>query len=287
MNQKVSVVIPTLNRANLIARAIGSILHGDYENVEVIVIDDGSEDATEEVVSEYLRKDTRIVYIKQKKGGIGKARNEGLRRATGFFVTFLDSDDFFVPWRISKCVEYMNQNKNIDFCSSDIWVQSEHAKVRRRFTFSEKKPISFFLSQIGPTFSGMNIFAKRDFVNSKVGFFSETINHWEDVDFIVRCFDRGVFGYITEPLLVYSVHGSNISKNQSIEEYIFFKDSIYEIYRKHGVSFFLWKSLGFLHLRKKNKKEARKALRKALGAKPPFLQRCKILFLFLISFLPL
>ena len=287
MDQKVSVIIPTYNRADYIARAIESVLHGDYENVEVIVIDDGSTDNTEEIVSEYIERDSRIIYVKQENGGIGRARNTGLQKASGFFVTFLDSDDKFIHWRISKFVEYMNQNKDIDFCSSDIWIEFGHTKTKKSFRFLTKKPVSFFLTRIGSTFSGMNLFTRLDFVKSKIGFFSETINHWEDVDFIVRCFDNGLFGYISEPLLMYSVHGLNISKNQSVEEFIKFKEKVHPIYEKHNVGFFLWKSLGFILLQKGKKKSARKAFRKAIQSKPPMVDRCKIMILFIVSFLPL
>lgn len=86
-----SVVIPTYNRAQLVSRAIKSVLSQTYPHFEVIVIDDGSTDNTEQVVSSL--KDSRISYVKKENGERGAARNYGVARSMGDYVTFLDSDD--------------------------------------------------------------------------------------------------------------------------------------------------------------------------------------------------
>ena len=96
----VSVIIPTYNRAEFIQEAIDSVLHQDVKDcqLEIIVVDDGSTDNTAEVVKTYGNK---VKYILQKNSGAGAARNRGIVHATGDWVAFLDSDDRWLPYRLS------------------------------------------------------------------------------------------------------------------------------------------------------------------------------------------
>ena len=94
--EKISVVIPTYNRSALIERAVNSVAMQTYENLEIIVVDDGSADDTETVVNSI--KDSRIRYIKLPvNGGAANARNVGVEHATGSLVAFQDSDDYWKP----------------------------------------------------------------------------------------------------------------------------------------------------------------------------------------------
>lgn len=92
----ISVIIPTYNRANLIDRAIESVLAQTYEKWELILVDDGSTDNTEESIQKYL-EDPRIKYVKKTNSGGAHSRNVGVENATGNYVTFLDSDDEALP----------------------------------------------------------------------------------------------------------------------------------------------------------------------------------------------
>lgn len=98
--EKISVIMPTFNRACLITRAINSLITQTDPEWELLIIDDGSTDHTHEVVSAYL-KDRRIKYSYKKNGGVGSARNVGVENA-GEYLTFLDSDDEFLPDAISQ-----------------------------------------------------------------------------------------------------------------------------------------------------------------------------------------
>ncbi|HKH36864.1 MAG TPA: glycosyltransferase [Rubrobacter sp.] len=93
---KVSVVIPCYNQARFLGEAIQSVLCQGYPDLEIIVVDDGSEDSTEEVASGYTKKDPRVRLIRQDNKGLAAARNRGLSEAGGKYVVFLDSDDRLV-----------------------------------------------------------------------------------------------------------------------------------------------------------------------------------------------
>src|SRR3989304_8476363 len=95
----VSVIMPTYNHARFIGEAIGSVLNQTYPNLELIIIDNYSEDNTEEIVSSY--KNQRVKYFKFRNHGvIAASRNYGMRHAQGDYIAFLDSDDLWEPTKI-------------------------------------------------------------------------------------------------------------------------------------------------------------------------------------------
>ncbi|MDC0459760.1 glycosyltransferase [Crocinitomicaceae bacterium] len=93
MNPFYSVVLPTFNRSDFITGAINSLLNQTFDDWELIIVDDGSTDNTKEVVEQYSKKDPRIKYVYQKNSERSAARNNGIDKAKGNFVCFLDSDD--------------------------------------------------------------------------------------------------------------------------------------------------------------------------------------------------
>ena len=103
----VSIVIPSYNRAHLIAQTLASVAAQTFTDYEVLVIDDGSKDNTEEVMRPWCEQDSRIHYVKQANGGVSTARNHGLRLARGEFIAFLDSDDLWSPWKLALQVQLM------------------------------------------------------------------------------------------------------------------------------------------------------------------------------------
>ena len=108
---KVSVIIPTYNRAAYVKEAIDSVLGQSYEDYEIIVVDDGSSDDTNAVVKGF--GDSRIRYIYQKNKGISGARNTGIRNARAQFVALLDSDDIWFPQILELEVPILDQNPDL------------------------------------------------------------------------------------------------------------------------------------------------------------------------------
>jgi glycosyltransferase involved in cell wall biosynthesis len=112
----VSIIIPTYNYAAYLERAIGSCLRQSYGNVEVIVIDDGSTDATGEMVKN--TGDPRVVYHYQENQGVSAARNRGLKLAKGDFIAFLDADEYLTDDSIETRVTVMLDDPEIDFVTT-------------------------------------------------------------------------------------------------------------------------------------------------------------------------
>ena len=117
---KISVIIPVYNQEKFLEQCLNSVLNQSLSDIEIICIDDGSEDKSLEILENYAQKDQRIRLFKQENQGAGVARNYGFKQATGEFVIFLDSDDFFEPDLLKKLFENIKEtNSEVVVCRSD------------------------------------------------------------------------------------------------------------------------------------------------------------------------
>ncbi|MDH6373268.1 glycosyltransferase involved in cell wall biosynthesis [Paenibacillus sp. PastF-3] len=133
MDQKVSVIIPTYKRSDFLLRAIDSVLNQTYLNIEIIVIDDNEPRSNFRVETELKMKkfsnNPKIIYIKNLSNlGGALARNEGILRSTGEYITFLDDDDIYINDKISTQIEFMVKN-DLDMSFTDVRIHSENDKL--------------------------------------------------------------------------------------------------------------------------------------------------------------
>jgi glycosyltransferase involved in cell wall biosynthesis len=112
----VSVVIPTYNRGDVIGETLDSVFAQTQPPDEIIVVDDGSTDATEEAIARFR---DRIVYLRQANGGLASARNAGMARATSTYVAWLDSDDLYEPEKLAVQVQFMERHSDYVLCATD------------------------------------------------------------------------------------------------------------------------------------------------------------------------
>ncbi|WP_281310631.1 glycosyltransferase family 2 protein [Flavobacterium flavigenum] len=119
-SQLVTIIIPTYNRGHLLGETLDSIVNQTYENWECIIVDDGSDDNTEETVNGYLHKDKRFRYYQRPvnlpKGG-NSCRNYGFELSKGAYIKWFDSDDIMYCNFLDKQVDIMQTNPNLDFCA--------------------------------------------------------------------------------------------------------------------------------------------------------------------------
>ncbi|MDU6723145.1 MAG: glycosyltransferase [Streptococcus mitis] len=110
MTEKITVIVPVYNVENYLNKCLDSLINQTYKNLEIIVINDGSTDNSGEICQEYAQKDNRIIYIEKENGGLSDARNVGLDKMTGSYVTFIASDDWveldYVEILYKKIIEY-------------------------------------------------------------------------------------------------------------------------------------------------------------------------------------
>ena len=112
--EKVSIIMPAFNAKDTIGEAIESAINGTHQNIEILVIDDGSTDGTENTVTEMAQKDQRIKYYKNPTNlGAYQSRNLMMEAATGQFIAFLDSDDTWEPNKLEECLKMLRQHPEI------------------------------------------------------------------------------------------------------------------------------------------------------------------------------
>jgi glycosyltransferase involved in cell wall biosynthesis len=130
MNPMVSVVMPAYNHGLYIERAVRSVLEQTWRDLELIIVDDGSTDNTVEIVERLLHEDSRINLICQANSGVPSITyNTGLNRANGRYVCFLDSDDFYSPDKVARCLEIMERYQHANLVFHDVVYVDKSGKV--------------------------------------------------------------------------------------------------------------------------------------------------------------
>ena len=127
----VSVIIATYNRAEYIEKAIASVLSQTYEEIEIIIVDDGSTDNTKELLKEYTETTNKVRYIYQENAGCWKARDKGIENANGKYIAILDSDDYwFYPNKLRDQVEFLETNSDYSLIGGWIrTIDNEYAAI--------------------------------------------------------------------------------------------------------------------------------------------------------------
>lgn len=108
---KISVIVPVYNTENVLEKCLESIINQTYENLEIILVNDGSEDNSINICEKYKEKDNRIIIINKENGGLSSARNEGINVATGDYISFVDSDDCIINNFYEYLVKLLVENK--------------------------------------------------------------------------------------------------------------------------------------------------------------------------------
>lgn len=145
-----SIIIPTYNRSHFLSCTINSIIRQDFKDLEIIVVDDGSIDNTKDLVNEFVKNDARIKYFYQKNSERAIARNNGASKATGKFLIFIDSDDYFSSDdHLKKLHEYLinNTEKFGLYFTGAMLSNGETINTSRDYTLEELNQIDFFLKE--------------------------------------------------------------------------------------------------------------------------------------------
>ncbi|MCC7051501.1 MAG: glycosyltransferase [Bacteroidia bacterium] len=153
-----SIIIPTYNRVDFITKAMQSVINQQYSNWELIIIDDGSTDNTEQSVQ--LIKDKRIYYTKIKNAERGAARNKGMDLAKGDYITFLDSDDFLLPNYFDNAYQKLTAHQSPPFFHQGYTISTPESKVLQTINFLKSNNYTQ-LAQGNPL-SCMGVFIRKD-----------------------------------------------------------------------------------------------------------------------------
>lgn len=209
-NPLVSIIVPTFNRAQLVAEAIKSVLNQTYGNFEIIIIDDYSTDNTAELIGKI--NDDRISYFcLNKNQGAPAARNIGLKKASGQLIAFLDSDDQWVSTKLEKQVALFEREQHIGLVYTGIkFINNQSERVLVPKVRGDISKNILMKNYVGPTSS---VLIKKALID-KVGGFDNTLPSCQDWDLFIRIGQICEIDYIAEPLVLYFEHGgTRISTN--------------------------------------------------------------------------
>lgn len=129
---ELSIIVPIWNGQKYLRELIKSVIDSDFDDFELLLVDDGSTDNSSVICSEYTKRDNRILYFKKENGGIADARNYGLIRATGKYVYFMDQDDFIEPEGFRTLYNILEQS-DCDFCSTNSYEYDGKNRTERIF----------------------------------------------------------------------------------------------------------------------------------------------------------
>ncbi|RPI78464.1 MAG: glycosyltransferase family 2 protein [Chloroflexi bacterium] len=209
---QVSVIIPTRNRANLLAEAIESVLNQTYSDFELVIVDDGSTDHTAEVVTAF--RDQRIVYCKQEKQERGAARNKGVALSQGEFITFLDDDDWYMPRKLEIQVRELRANPDVGIVIGGwdrVKESGELVRSERPWLHHPKPALQDWLFAAMAHVAAVMI--RRSWFE-RVGGFNHILEQSEDTYFWFRLAqERCPVAWVKEMVFRQRIHGSNSVRN--------------------------------------------------------------------------
>ncbi len=191
----ISVIMPACNAEQYIAQSIETVINQTYPHWELIVVDDGSTDNTKQIVLQNIEKDKRIKYFYQSNGGQGKARNHGIKYASGDWIAFLDADDLWMPPKLELQLQTLILN-GVDLVFSDVSVIDEKGiQIRNTWGVEQQKYdgvnslVSFLKSNKIPL---LTVLAKKNAVLHVNGFSeSYDLQYIEDYDLWIRMLQNG------------------------------------------------------------------------------------------------
>ena len=207
---KVSVIIPNFNYARYLDEAIESVLCQSYQNIELIVVNNGSTDDSLKVLEKYA--DT-IRIVNQSNLGQSGARNSGLNNATGDFIAFLDADDFWMPTKLEKQLSLINDSTQLVYCGILPFDERKPRELEAILPKYKGQCMKYFmdLPAASVVLSGESTaLFSRNLLNS-VGVFNRSLNSAAGWDFFRRCSRITEFDYINEALVHYRIHDKNMS----------------------------------------------------------------------------
>ncbi len=232
---KVSIVIPTYNRAHFITESIQSVLAQTFTDFEIVVVDDGSIDNTKEVVNNF--QDPRIKYTYQENQGVAAASNRGFKLSRGKYIAFFSSDDILIKDAVEKGVQVLDRHPEVAFSYGRAYLMDERGHVfglrklknKRSGVWGGTEEINKFLLY-GNRIPVPTIMVRRAY-HFEAGLFDPTFRYgisakaWpeycgcsEDVDLLIRLAKRYSVAYIAEPLAKIRQHSGSISSNRNIYE---------------------------------------------------------------------
>jgi len=201
--KKISVIIPVFNAEDFLEDALRSIFEQNYQNMEIIVVDDGSTDDTDVLLQKYGEE---IHCIRQENRGPSAARNRGLQISTGELIAFLDADDEWSKTKIKLQLSQMKSDDSLEIVVGKLrrfWTEKKLDRTERHYIDEGTKVLHL----------GASLFKREAF--EKIGLFDENLLHGEDWDWFIRAKDSGLkIGMFPDVVMYQCLHQNNLTRNR-------------------------------------------------------------------------
>jgi glycosyltransferase involved in cell wall biosynthesis len=192
----ISIIIPTYNRLGFLKKAIASVQNQSYKNFELIIVDDGSTDDTRT----YLETLSDVKFISQENLGVASARNAGIKKATGEWIAFLDSDDIWLPHKLETQVSFLLSNKQYKWVhSNELWFR-EGLEVKQLAKHKKGGGDQFLPCIKECVISPSTVLIHKDLLN-EVDAFDEEMVVCEDYDLWLKLTSIYEVGFIEDALI--------------------------------------------------------------------------------------
>ena len=230
---KVSVIVPIYNVEKYLEKCINSLLSQTLEDIQIILVNDGSKDNSGNIAREYEKNNkNRIIYVEKENGGLSDARNYGLKYATGDFIAFLDSDDYIeknaYEEMYNKAIE-----ENADYVECDfIWEFPNKIRMDKQYPYKNKKEMLSFVRVVA-----WNKLIKRQLITDNNLEFPKGLRY-EDVEFTYKLIPFiNKFAYVDKPFIHYVQRKGSIAnvQNERTAEIFTVLDNVTEFYKKNNI----------------------------------------------------
>lgn len=203
---KVTVLLPVYNSEKYLSEAVGSILAQDFHDFEFLIIDDGSEDGSLNILASY--KDKRIRLVRHEKNqGLIKTLNEGISLARGTYIARMDGDDISLPHRLSRQVKFMDEHPHVGIAGTWFELMGTGQVIKHPADHESIRTTLFHYSALGhPT-----VMMRKDLMIKHGLLYNEEYMHAEDYELWTRCAEYFELANIQEVLLIYRDHANQVS----------------------------------------------------------------------------
>lgn len=303
----VSIIVPCYNVENYLSQFFKCVIEQTYQNIELILINDGSTDKTELIIKEnkdILMKRLNLIYINQKNKGLGGAINSGLKIFKGDYLCWVDPDDYLETDSIEIRVEYLENNPNIGIVTSDAEIREDNINGKVLGYVSESSEDNYNENQFELMINTKSIFCAGCHMIRTKCFLDVNPNreiyearHGQNLQMLLPVYYKYKRGFLSKPLYRYvvnptSMSHSDINLNQQIERHLEHRDIVFrtvdtmlipkwcKIKYKHIFNKIVINDIYYLYIKQENLKESLVCFIRLIGTK--YMKKSKIIDLLVL-----
>jgi filamentous hemagglutinin family protein len=233
MSPLISIIIVNYNRENYLPDAIASVLGQTWEDLELLIWDDGSTDESEKIANKFAQQDGRVRVVKAPHLGIAAARQAAALQTKGEYIGFLDSDDLLAPTAIAETAAVLVRNPEMGFVYTDYFDINESGKVT---SYGHRCSIPYSFERLLVDFMTFHFRLIRRSLFEQVKGFEGSPDVVEDYDLCLRLSEVASVGRVKKPLYYYRTHPGNITQERRLEMLLLSQRVISEALKRRGLA---------------------------------------------------